>query len=209
MYKERQHPQPPHYQVNKKQQVTYATASNHHHPITSCHRGRSQWNLPVRSGRGHPVLPSVGSLKKSDLWRTLRSWHGYGVLLVFNDIMTASAASDMPGSPARRPKRGAAWSPYRGAETNAWGMNQYWWGFCWKFWTRFPNTTSNNSNISLEIGHLHLFPTFLKFHRCLLGWLPPGCAAHCRSNSAQDEVRQKRDFWHVAFWHDLPIASPS
>ena len=35
-----------------------------HHPITSCHRGRSQWNLPVRSGRGHPVLPSVGSLER-------------------------------------------------------------------------------------------------------------------------------------------------
>lgn len=54
-----------------------------------------------------------------------------------------------------------------------------------------------------------MFPTFLKFHRCLLGWLPPGCAAHCRSNSAQDEVRQKRDFGHVPFWHDLQIASPS
>ena len=31
----------------------------------------------------------------------------------------------------------------------------------------------------------------------------------CRSNSAQDEVRQKRDFGHVPCWHDLQIASPS
>ena len=56
--------------------------------------------------------------------------HGHGVLLVLaHDGFVMLFASDIPGSPARRPKRGAAWSPYRGAGKSMCNTFSAFWNF--------------------------------------------------------------------------------
>ena len=223
--------------------MIYATASNHHHPITlpqgeeSVESSSSEW-------QGSSSSSECRQLGPSDLWRTLRSWHGdggflkwwypqiihfsrvfhyfhhpflgypyfwkhpYGVLLVQLQLQL-HLLPDMPGSPARRPKRGAAWSPYRGAETFPRGgvVSNTVIGLSWKILDPisqyyFKYITWNRS---LGVLPLHFWNSTAV---CWVG-CPLVAPSACRSNSAQDEVRQKRDFGHVPCWHDLQIASPS